>query len=275
MFRRALVRLSPKNTGCSEETTNSIALLEPLRRSNITVILFQPMDLGPLQRPAFFDRDRRCFHYLVPYLHFCLRMKVQRKTFGALVVMLIGVSLFPPSSAMTNSSARFRLIQTNQQASEKQVFSAFENRVKKYVKLREALESKMIKLSKDATPEQIDAYKVTLQNKVKAARAGAKRGEFFATDIASLIRVIIKDEFKGRDRVELRQTVFEAETQGVKVLVNQPYPAGKELLEMPPTLLLRLPQLPKQVKYRFVGPNLLLVDRENGLILDYMVRAVP
>jgi hypothetical protein len=47
------------------------------------------------------------------------------------------------------------------------------------------------------------------------------------------------------------------------------------LLEMPATLLLRLPQLPKQVRYRFVGRNMLLVDRENGLIVDYMTNAVP
>ena len=44
---------------------------------------------------------------------------------------------------------------------------------------------------------------------------------------------------------------------------------------MPPTLLLRLPQLPKQVKYRFVRNNLFLVDRENALILDFMTEVLP
>jgi hypothetical protein len=38
---------------------------------------------------------------------------------------------------------------------------------------------------------------------------------------------------------------------------------------MPPPLLLRLPQLPKQVRYR-----LLLVDRENGLMVDYMTNVL-
>jgi hypothetical protein len=38
---------------------------------------------------------------------------------------------------------------------------------------------------------------------------------------------------------------------------------------------LKLPELPKQVKYRFVGRNLLLVDSENGLIVDYMPDAFP
>jgi hypothetical protein len=44
---------------------------------------------------------------------------------------------------------------------------------------------------------------------------------------------------------------------------------------MSPTLLLALPQLPKQVRYRFVGTNLLIVDRENHLIVDYMTNPLP
>ena len=44
---------------------------------------------------------------------------------------------------------------------------------------------------------------------------------------------------------------------------------------MPPTLLLKLPQLPKQVRYRFVGRHMILMDRENDLIIDYMLDALP
>lgn len=160
-------------------------------------------------------------------------------------------------------------------AKDKQTIAAFEKRAKNYVRLRERLEQTMPKLSKDATPEAIEAYKTALQEKVRAARAGAKPSQLFTPDIADLIRATIKDEFKGRDRVELRQTVFEAETQGVPMKVNSAYPESRELIEMPPTLLLRLPQLPKQLRYRFVGRNMLLVDRENGLIVDFMTNAIP
>ena len=84
------------------------------------------------------------------------------------------------------------------------------------------------------------------------------------------------DDFKGRERVEFRDTVLrEAENKAVPLRVNYPYPESQELMEMPPTLLLRLPQLPKQLRYRFVRQNLLLVDRENGLIVDYMTKALP
>ena len=163
----------------------------------------------------------------------------------------------------------------NLSAKDKQIVAAFEKRVKEYVRLRERLEGKMPKLSKDATPEQIEAHKTAFQARARAARVGAKPGQMFRPDIANFIRAAIKDEFKGRDRAELREAVFEADTQGVPLRVNYPYPEAKELVEMPPTLLLRLPQLSKQVRYRFVGRNMLLVDRENALILDYMPNALP
>lgn len=159
---------------------------------------------------------------------------------------------------------------------DKLVFAAFEKRVKEYSKLREDLEEKMPKLSKEAKPEEIETHKKQFQERVRAARSAAKHGDLFTPEAAMLIRTIIKDEFKGRERVELRDTVLkESDTKAVPLRVNYPYPESQELLEMPPTLLLRLPQLPKQLRYRFVGRSMLLVDRENGLIVDYMTNALP
>src|SRR5215210_7780381 len=155
------------------------------------------------------------------------------------------------------------------------VVSAFEKKVKEYADLRERLENKLPKLSKEATPEEIEAHKKSFQEIVRAARGTAKRGDVLSPQAAAHIRATIKSEFKGKERAELRKTVMEAETRGVPLRVNATYPESKELLEMPPTLLLKLPQLPKQVRYRFVGRNLLLVDRENGLIIDYMTGALP
>ncbi len=166
--------------------------------------------------------------------------------------------------------------QGNLSARDKQVAAGFEARVKQYVKLREGLEDKLPKLSQDATPEQIEKHKIAFQEVVRSARSGAKQGTIFTPEAAKYIRATIKREFRGAERQELRKTVLsEADTKAIPLRVNYPYPESEELLEMPPTLLLKLPQLPKQVKYRFVGRNMLLVDRENGLIIDYMLDAVP
>ncbi len=165
--------------------------------------------------------------------------------------------------------------QTTVSAQDKQVIDAFVKRVKDYVALREGLENKMPKLATKSTPEQIEAHKTAFEETVRAARTGAKAGDIFSPEIAEHIRMTIRDEFKGKERQELRKMVMEADTKGVPLRVNYPYPDDKELTEIPSTLLLKLPPLPKQVKYRFVNRHMLLVDRENGLIVDYMLNAIP
>ena len=158
---------------------------------------------------------------------------------------------------------------------EQTIIADFEKQAKEYSKVRENLEEKMPKLSKDATAEQIEAHKASFQKSVQSARANAKQGDIFTPAASELIRKIIKEEFKGKERTEIRQTVLEADTKGVVLKINFPYPDSKEQIEMPPTLLLKLPQLPKQVRFRFVGRSLLLVDRETALIIDYMTNALP
>ena len=160
-------------------------------------------------------------------------------------------------------------------AKDKQTVAAFEKRVGNYVKMREGVEARLPKLSKDATPEQIEAHKKSFQEAVRRARGGAKPGQLFTPDAAAFIRATVRDELKGQERQQMRKEVATADTDAVPLRVNYPYPESEELLDMPPTLLLRLPQLPKQVRYRFVGRNMLLVDRENGLIIDYMTDALP
>ena len=158
---------------------------------------------------------------------------------------------------------------------DKATIQAFEKQVKEYVDLRNKARESAPKLSKDSTPEQIQAYRTALELGVRNARPNAKRGELFRPETADYIRRTLKIEFQGKDRKELRETMFETETQGVVLRVNYPYAQSAELSEMPATLLAKLPQLPKEVRYRFVGRNMLLVDRESNVIIDFMPEALP
>ena len=158
---------------------------------------------------------------------------------------------------------------------EKTLLNDFNKSVKQYIALRESVRKKLPSLSKDSTPEQISAYQKGFVDALRVERSYAKHGYMFTPTVADYFRAIIKTEFKGTDRAQLRETILEADTAGVPLKVNYPYPETKELTQIPPTLLLKLPQLPKEVKYRFVGRNLLLVDTDNGLIIDYTVNALP
>jgi hypothetical protein len=162
-----------------------------------------------------------------------------------------------------------------QSVNQKQAIKAFEGELQEYVKLRNRVRENVPKLPKEATPEQIHNFMIAFQSATRAARSGAKPGEIFRPDVSAYIRTTLKNHFRGEDRVELRKTIFEAENESIPLRVNYPYPQSKEYTEMPPKLLLELPQLPKELRYRFVGRNMLLMDRENNLIIDYMVNALP
>jgi hypothetical protein len=192
-------------------------------------------------------------------------MNSVKKHYSLIIFAILCVLAFSGAAAAQNALS----------PQDRKIITEFESQTKEYSRLRESLEEKLPKMPKDATAEQIEAHKLTFQKEVQQARVNAKQGDIFTPAAAQLIRSIIKTEFSGKDGAELRKKVLEAETKGVPVKVNFPYPDSKEQVEMPPTLLLVLPQLPKQLRYRFVGTNLLLLDRENGLIVDYLTNALP
>ncbi len=158
---------------------------------------------------------------------------------------------------------------------DKLVEAEFEKNIRAYTQQREALESELPRLAKQSTAEEIQAHKTALLKKVLADRTGARRGQIFTPEAELLIRKIVTNHYPSQERLELRKELAEAENKTVVVAVNAVYPETAELLEMPPTLLLALPELPKQVRYRFVRSSLLIVDRESHLIVDFMTNALP
>jgi hypothetical protein len=205
-----------------------------------------------------------------------MKHKIKTRAAPASALLALFLLLSPASSIAAFSFDPFNQeSQGDVSAKDKTAIAAFEKRVKEYVSLRELLEDRMPKLAAQSTPEQIEAHKTAFEQAVRKARTGARQGDVVSPDIVKYIRLTIRSEFKGEDLKKLREAVLEAETKGVPLKVNHPYPEDKELTEIPATLLLKLPQLPKQVKYRFVNRHMLLVDRENGLIVDYMFDALP
>lgn len=151
----------------------------------------------------------------------------------------------------------------------------FQERLNTYSQARARLATNLGELPARATPEQIEAHKKAFQKAVIRSRAGVRQGDFFTPDAARAIRGIITAAYTGEDRKRLRQDLFVAENKTVPVRANSPYPEAAEILEMPPALLLALPQLPKELRWRFVANNLLLMDSDLLLIVDYMTKALP
>jgi ABC-type transporter MlaC component len=210
-------------------------------------------------------------------------MKPRMKEWIALATMLVVVFSF---SILSSAKSRFEgraaaqdVVKMHEKRvvspQEKRTVAAFERRVKQYVKLRDRVKGRLPKLSKESTPEQIAAHEKAAVDALRVARAGAKPGDLFTKDIADYIRTTLKTEFKGTDEKEIRKVILDDETKPVALRVNYPYPEANAFTEMTATVLLKLPQLPKQVKYRYVRRNLFLVDSDNNLIVDYMIDALP
>ena len=151
----------------------------------------------------------------------------------------------------------------------------FQDKVKAYVALQQETAKKLPKASSKSAPDKIEIYQEGLAELIRNARQNAKQGDIFSPEISLHIRGLIKDEFKGKRLQDLRAGVVTAETKGIPLRINGPYPETKEMIEMPPALLLRLPELPTQLRYYFVNSNLVLMDREARIIIDYMPRALP
>lgn len=194
------------------------------------------------------------------------------RAYAGALLMLVGVgsNLFAAQSKAQTAPTKAGVT-----TRDKAIIKNFTLRANAFVKLRNRIRGRIPKLSKDSTAEQIAAHKHAFEDAVRAARTGAKPGDIITTDTAEYIRRLIRSEFKGTERGEVKKVILEAETGGVPLRVNYPYPDAKEFSEVPAKLLLELPLLPKELNYRFAGRHMLLLDKENGLILDYMLNALP
>jgi hypothetical protein len=187
------------------------------------------------------------------------------------------------SGCATAASAQKKVVDQIVQAeqpvispADKETIKGFDERVKQYLKVRNGVKAKAPKLSKDSTPEEIQAAETAFNDGLRIARAAARPGDLFTPDIAQYIRTTLKREFTPTEKKEIKKVILDKETNiPVTMKVNYPYPDPKEFVEMPATLLLKLPQLPKELKYRYVGHTLLLLDTDSNLIVDYMINALP
>gem|GEM_PF-134619 len=171
------------------------------------------------------------------------------------------------------------------------VLARFKDEVDEYVVLRKKALAKLPALPDKATPEQVAAHQHELTSAIIDYRKGAKQGEIFKPDVAAaIVRVmqrelagpegegILKAIQQGNPKVEgtpnPRDPSKEVKSQ-VTVAVNAVYNPAAPFSSVPPSLLLHLPPLPEEVRYRFVGRTLILRDTEANVILDYVENAIP
>jgi hypothetical protein len=155
----------------------------------------------------------------------------------------------------------------------------FEKRLKDYLKLRKDVESKAPRLKDKAEPEEIERYEQALAAGIVAARSGARVGDLLGP-VQQRLRNTIRQDMRGAQGRGAREKAAEENPeadgqQRVKIAVNAIYPEAQPVSGMPADLLQKLPALPKELEYRFVGRDLILLDAKTRVILDYLKDVTP
>ena len=160
-------------------------------------------------------------------------------------------------------------------------FPPFEQRVRQYMELHRSVEHSLAPLATGASAAEVAARKKAFGDALRAARTDARQGDIFSPEVAPRFVAAVRSETQGRDGAPAKKTIREDNPASagvfprVRVAVNAVYPDSAPLSTMPPTLLLRLPALPKELEYRFVGRALVLRDVAAGLIVDFIPDALP
>ena len=132
-----------------------------------------------------------------------------------------------------------------------------------------------------ADAQESVAAQIALAHAIAAKRAKARPGDIFRPEVLPLFRRLIAEQLEGPDALAARKAVLEGnpgqdeDSVPVVVSVNAEYPPGAPRSTVPPSVLLTLPPLPECLHYRFVGPDLILVDSVAQLVVDFLPAAAP
>jgi hypothetical protein len=176
------------------------------------------------------------------------------------VVLLLGTGLcLAPAAASQNHA---------------QTVNDFQARVAKYLDLRKKEAGSAPRPTN--SPEKLADTQQDLAAKVRALRRDAKPGDIFTPEIAAYFRRQISATLTGHHGRKIRASLRHADpVPALRLQVNQVYPQGVPLQSTPPTLLLNLPPLPKELEYRIVGRNLVLHDIVPNIVVDFIPGAIP
>ena len=155
-------------------------------------------------------------------------------------------------------------------------FKPFLDRVQAYVKMQKKLEASLPTLKPTNDPAQIVECQRALARNIVEARRDALQGDIFTHEAAERFRRTIHRAFEGPEGHLARKTMQQdTPFKVVAMHVNDVFPDNIPLTTTPPTLMLKLPELPPELSYRFVGRDLVLKDVKAELVVDLIPNALP
>ena len=150
----------------------------------------------------------------------------------------------------------------------------FRDRTAAYLAVHKKAAESVPPLKETDDPSKLTSREVALGEAIRQARAGAKAGDVFGTELTARIRDIIKKDWAKRSGAD-KAGIAEDIPPGTLADVNSTYPSALALATFPASLLAALPPLPEDLEYRFVGRHLILRDVKANIIVDVLPNVLP
>jgi hypothetical protein len=151
----------------------------------------------------------------------------------------------------------------------------FLHSVEAYITLCRQLERQLPPLEVTGDPRRIHIAAEARAAAIRRARARARIGDIFNPGVTELFRERIREGFAARANAaaELLDEMNEDGEGWQPAVVNGPF-SWRTAVATPPYVLAALPDLPGELQYRFVGPDLVLVDIVANSIIDVLPEAL-
>ena len=151
----------------------------------------------------------------------------------------------------------------------------FMKRVNAYADLHKKVESMLQEPSLDGRPEAVVEHQREFAKLMQKARPHAKPGDIVPKPMRNVMRRLLASVFRGPDGREIKRSILDTYTGNAILEVNQPYPDTMAYSTVPLPILQGLPALPDALQYRFVGPQLILLDPHGRLVVDIVKNVFP
>jgi hypothetical protein len=153
-------------------------------------------------------------------------------------------------------------------------FKDFFDNVRAYTKIHDSADARVPRLKETSDPKKLSGREKALADEIRVERAGARQGDVFSPPAANEIGKIVAEDFTARPLTAQKAILVEVPVK-VPPAINTDYPTTLPLATVPPGLLLKLPTLPEELEYRFLGRHLILRDTKANLIVDFIPDVVP
>lgn len=191
-------------------------------------------------------------------------------SYGATLVLILAVITLP--SGCKHTSAENGEVEKDARAQQE-----FNNRMGVYVSVHRQTAQSYPHIKPSRSGANIVQQQHTLAEKIQATHT-ASEGKIFTPDVSAYFHRQIEAAYMANSQAiqsSLEMTEPEADQEGGKIVVNQPFPGNVPHRSMPPTILLRLPRLPNCFQYEIANRDLVIRDMESNLVVDVLRNAIP